>query len=53
MDKIHVSVRLSCVLTCQLSRDFGSIFVKLLAGNFTNLQPPEGQDLMQGLEVKV
>jgi len=33
--------------------DFGSIFAELLPGNFAKLQPPEGQDLMQGLEVKV
>lgn len=33
--------------------DFGGIFAELLPGNFAKLQPPEGQDLMQGLEVKV
>ncbi|KAG6868858.1 hypothetical protein C0993_008987 [Termitomyces sp. T159_Od127] len=33
--------------------DFGSIFAELLPGNFAKLQPPEGQDLMTGLEVKV
>lgn len=33
--------------------DFGSIFAELLPGNFAKLQPPEGQDLVQGLEVKV
>ena len=33
--------------------DFGAIFAELLPGNFAKLQPPEGQDLMQGLEVKV
>ncbi|KAH7886786.1 condensin complex subunit SMC2 [Phlebopus sp. FC_14] len=33
--------------------DFGEIFGELLPGNFAKLQPPEGQDLMQGLEVKV
>ncbi|KAI8976364.1 condensin complex subunit SMC2 [Trametes punicea] len=35
------------------SSDFGAIFAELLPGNFAKLQPPEGQDLMQGLEVKV
>jgi structural maintenance of chromosome 2 len=35
------------------NRDFGGIFAELLPGNFAKLQPPEGQDLMQGLEVKV
>ena len=33
--------------------DFGAIFQELLPGNFAKLQPPEGQDLTQGLEVKV
>lgn len=35
------------------SSDFGEIFAELLPGNFAKLQPPEGQDLTQGLEVKV
>ena len=34
-------------------RDFGGIFAELLPGNFAKLQPPEGQDLMDGLEIKV
>ena len=34
-------------------RDFGEIFAELLPGNFAKLQPPDGQDLMDGLEVKV
>ena len=33
--------------------DFGLIFAELLPGNFAKLQPPEGQDLTEGLEVKV
>ncbi|KAF8346307.1 condensin complex subunit SMC2 [Amanita rubescens] len=33
--------------------DFGAIFAELLPGNFAKLVPPEGQDLVQGLEVKV
>ena len=36
-----------------VDRDFGGIFAELLPGNFAKLQPPEGQDLTQGLEVKV
>lgn len=36
-----------------LHRDFGTIFAELLPGNFAKLQPPEGQDLTEGLEVKV
>ena len=37
----------------KVNSDFGGIFAELLPGNFAKLQPPEGQDLMQGLEVKV
>lgn len=33
--------------------DFGGIFGELLPGNFAKLQPPDGQDITQGLEVKV
>ncbi|KAF9070683.1 hypothetical protein BDP27DRAFT_1323239 [Rhodocollybia butyracea] len=33
--------------------DFGQIFGELLPGNFAKLEPPEGRDLMDGLEVKV
>ncbi|KAJ6583189.1 condensin complex subunit SMC2 [Mycena sp. CBHHK59/15] len=33
--------------------DFGGIFAELLPGNFAKLQPPDDQDLMDGLEVKV
>lgn len=36
-----------------VNSDFGAIFAELLPGNFAKLQPPEGQDLTQGLEVKV
>jgi structural maintenance of chromosome 2 len=38
---------------CDVDSDFGAIFAELLPGNFAKLQPPEGQDLTQGLEVKV
>ncbi|EIW72205.1 nuclear condensin complex protein [Tremella mesenterica] len=37
----------------KVNGDFGLIFAELLPGNFAKLQPPEGQDLTQGLEVKV
>ncbi|KAL5522254.1 SMC2 [Sanghuangporus sanghuang] len=37
----------------KVNADFGGIFAELLPGNFAKLQPPEGQDLTQGLEVKV
>ncbi|KAJ3479001.1 hypothetical protein NLI96_g9374 [Meripilus lineatus] len=37
----------------KVNGDFGAIFAELLPGNFAKLQPPEGQDLTQGLEVKV
>jgi structural maintenance of chromosome 2 len=33
--------------------DFGLIFAELLPGNFAKLQSPDGQDLTEGLEVKV
>lgn len=38
---------------CDGGSDFGAIFAELLPGNFAKLQPPEAQDLTQGLEVKV
>jgi structural maintenance of chromosome 2 len=34
-------------------RLFGDIFADLLPGNFAKLQPPDGQDIVDGLEVKV
>jgi structural maintenance of chromosome 2 len=34
-------------------RDFGQIFAELLPGNFAKLEPPEGKDVTEGLEVKV
>ena len=37
----------------KVNADFGGIFAELLPGNFAKLQPPEGQDITQGLEVKV
>ncbi|KAF6752689.1 nuclear condensin complex protein [Ephemerocybe angulata] len=37
----------------KVNEDFGGIFAELLPGNFAKLQPPEGQDLTDGLEVKV
>jgi structural maintenance of chromosome 2 len=33
--------------------DFGAIFAELLPSNFAKLEPPEGQTVDQGLEVKV
>lgn len=36
-----------------LDSEFGNIFAELLPGNFSKLQPPEGMDITQGLEVKV
>ena len=48
---VYYSVSLN-LLTLRCS-DFGGIFAELLPGNFAKLQPPEGQDLTQGLEVKV
>lgn len=37
----------------KVNGDFGEIFAELLPGNYAKLQPPEGQELIQGLEVKV
>ncbi|EPQ29965.1 uncharacterized protein PFL1_02637 [Pseudozyma flocculosa PF-1] len=37
----------------KVNADFGDIFAELLPGNYSKLQPPEGQELTQGLEVKV
>ena len=37
----------------KVNGDFGDIFAELLPGNYAKLQPPEGQELTQGLEVKV
>lgn len=37
----------------QVTKDFGSIFSTLLPGTKAKLQPPEGQTVLDGLEVKV
>ncbi|KAI8815667.1 condensin complex component SMC2-like protein [Fimicolochytrium jonesii] len=37
----------------QVDVDFGAIFADLLPGNMARLEPPEGMDITQGLEVKV
>ncbi|KAH9955702.1 P-loop containing nucleoside triphosphate hydrolase protein [Russula dissimulans] len=37
----------------KVNGDFGGIFAELLPGNFAKLQPPENQDLVDGLEIKV
>ncbi|KAI9206146.1 RecF/RecN/SMC [Polychytrium aggregatum] len=37
----------------KVNRDFGAIFGELLPGNDAKLEPPEGQDITEGLEVKV
>uniref|UniRef100_A0A2P2I6M3 Structural maintenance of chromosomes protein n=2 Tax=Hirondellea gigas TaxID=1518452 RepID=A0A2P2I6M3_9CRUS len=37
----------------QVNKDFGSIFGMLLPGSKAKLQPPEGMDVLDGLEVKV
>jgi len=52
---VHVQHRLSNATYVGLTfcSDFGGIFAELLPGNFAKLQPPVGQDLMDGLEVKV
>jgi structural maintenance of chromosome 2 len=37
----------------KVNGDFGEIFAELLPGNYCKLEPPEGQSVTQGLEVKV
>merc|ERR1712029_736116 len=37
----------------KVNKDFGSIFSTLLPGTMAKLQPPEGRDVLDGLEVKV
>ncbi|RGB44102.1 putative nuclear condensin complex subunit Smc2 [Rhizophagus diaphanus] len=37
----------------KVNADFGAIFSDLLPNSFAKIQPPEGQDLMNGLEIKV
>jgi len=37
----------------QVNKDFGSIFSSLLPGATSKLEPPQGQDVLDGLEVKV
>lgn len=37
----------------QVNKDFGSIFSTLLPGTNAKLQPPEGQGVLDGLEVRV
>ncbi|KAJ3044691.1 Structural maintenance of chromosomes protein 2 [Rhizophlyctis rosea] len=37
----------------KVNGDFGAIFGDLLPGNTSKLEPPEGQDITEGLEVKV
>ncbi|QRV81363.1 structural maintenance of chromosomes protein [Ceratobasidium sp. AG-Ba] len=37
----------------KVNEQFGQIFAELLPSNFAKLQPPEGKELAEGLEVKV
>ncbi len=37
----------------KVNKDFGSIFSTLLPGTKAKLQPPDGQDVLDGLEVRV
>ncbi|KAG8694738.1 Structural maintenance of chromosomes protein 2, partial [Ceratobasidium sp. 394] len=37
----------------KVNEQFGQIFAELLPSNFAKLQPPEGKELTEGLEVKV
>ena len=37
----------------KVDRDFGLVFADLLPGSFAKLEPPEGKDVADGLEVRV
>ncbi|KAF2278631.1 RecF/RecN/SMC N terminal domain-containing protein [Westerdykella ornata] len=37
----------------QVNRDFGLIFNDILPGSFAKLDPPEGKEIIDGLEIKV
>merc|ERR1712218_460618 len=37
----------------QVNKDFGSIYSSLLPGTSAKLEPPQGQDVLDGLEVRV
>ncbi|KAL2059513.1 hypothetical protein ABVK25_000806 [Lepraria finkii] len=37
----------------KVNKDFGNIFAELLPGSFAKLDPPEGKQISDGLEVKV
>lgn len=58
-EKVNRSVRLQSLVfrletdLSEVDSEFGNIFAELLPGNFCKLQPPEGKEIMQGLEVKV
>ncbi len=45
------SVACFCLLSVKVNKDFGSIFSTLLPGTKAKLQPPEGMDVLDGLEV--
>lgn len=52
------SQRVGCLLQSKycsdlIDSDFGGIFGELLPGNFAKLEPPDNEDITQGLEVKV
>jgi hypothetical protein len=52
-DKEDLFLKKQSLLSSVACRDFGSIFSMLLPGTMAKLEPPEGGDFMDGLEVRV
>ena len=50
---MFASVINKCIWCCSHCQDFGSIFSTLLPGTTAKLEPPQGQTVLDGLEVKV
>lgn len=54
IEELDEKKRVALSVTWQrVTKDFGSIFSTLLPGTMAKLDPPEGEDFMAGLEVKV
>ena len=49
----EISVLSLCEISVPCLQDFGSIFSTLLPGTEACLSPPEGQTVLDGLEVRV
>ena len=53
LTKLDLSLATVQVAWERVNKDFGSIFATLLPGTSAKLQPPAGQSVLDGLEVKV